>query len=290
MIWDGLWRGAQFADSACFVSSTVFSSQALADGRSRHRPAEEWCSWGDTSVATRTTSTGRFEPRARQRRLTVVGNATNGDGRLRSREVAVLYCAFVISARYGKWYYALAALPPVAAALTILFAPDPHGHWSEHLWGAYLNSAQLVLLVVLALLLGRRGSSVLLVAALAIIAIGIVYQVIGNYQVAESIWRTTGDPGFGDGYDQGHDRAGTGDLLVVIGGAAFAFIVGLSRRVPIKVAVLALVMVVIPPPFLWPAAGVLMVMLYGLASATGLDRRRVSTATTDNVGITEVPG
>lgn len=44
------------------------------------------------------------------------------------------------------------------------------------------------------------------------------------------------------------------------------------------VAGLALVMVVIPPPFLWPAAGVLMVMLYGLASATRHDPRPASAA------------
>jgi hypothetical protein len=139
--------------------------------------------------------------------------------------------------------------------------------------GAYLDGAQLALLLALTAMLAARhwrspgrSASALLLFSLGIIAVGIVNEVIGNYQVAESIWRTSGDPGFGDGYDQGHDRAATGDLLVVVGGAAFAFIVGIARRVPIPIAGLALVMVVIPPPFVWPAAGVLMLLLYGLTS------------------------
>jgi hypothetical protein len=191
-----------------------------------------------------------------------------------------------VGTRYSRWLYALFAVPPIVAILTIVLAPDPHGHWSEHLWGAYLDGAQLVLLVVLAAILGARKDqstghfvSGLLVMALLVIAVGIVYQVIGNYQVAESIWRTSGNPGRGEGYNQGHDRAGTGDLLVVVGGAAFAFVVGLARRVPLKVAGLALAMVVIPPPFIWPAAGVLMLLLYGMTSEAGLNPRDVNAAT-----------
>jgi hypothetical protein len=195
----------------------------------------------------------------------------------------------VASSRRGKWLYALAAFPPIVAILTILFAPDPRGHWSDHLVGAYLDGAQLLLLIGLATMLGWRTFSVLLAAALGIIAVGIVYELIGNYQVAESIWRTTGDPGFGDGYEQGHDRAETGDLLVVAGGAAFAFIAGLTRRVPLKVAGLALVMVVIPPPFVWPAAGVLMIMLYGLTSEAGLDQRPMALSRRTASRIPEVP-
>ena len=184
--------------------------------------------------------------------------------------------------RYGKRLYLLALVPPLVAILTIVFAPDPHGHWSEHLWGAYLDGAQLVLLVVLAAILAMRDSastgslvSVLLLLSFAVVAVGIVYEVLGNYQVAQSIWRTPANPGFGDGYNQGHERAETGDLLVIIGGAAFAFIAGLSRRVSFKIAVLALLMVIIPPPFVWPAAGVLMLMLYGLTADTRFDRRAI---------------
>ena len=170
------------------------------------------------------------------------------------------------SPRYGRWVYALVLIPPVAAVVTVLLAPDPHGHWSEHLWSAYFDIAQLGLLLVLAGLLGRRMLSVVLLVALAVVAFGIVFEIVGNFQVASSIWRTPGNPGFGTGYTQGHARAETGDLLVIVGGAGFAFIAGLTRRVPLKFAGLASVMVVIPPPWVWPAAGVLVLLLHGLRS------------------------
>jgi hypothetical protein len=179
----------------------------------------------------------------------------------------------------GKWPWGLAAIPPLMAVGTIVLAPDPHGHWTEHLWSVYLDGAQLLLLVVLAAVLGahtwrtaRRPAAVLLLLALGVIAVGIVYQIVGNYQVARSIWQTSGNPGFGDGYAEGHDRAETGDLLVIVGGVLFAFIVGLARRIPLAIAGLALVMVVIPPPWIWPAAGVLMLLLYRLTVETDQNR------------------
>lgn len=181
--------------------------------------------------------------------------------------------------RRGKWVYGLVAIPPIAAVLTVLVAPDPHGHWSEHLWSAYFDVAVVVLLIVLAGLLGWRTLSVLLLVSLGVIAVGIAFETIGNFQVAESIWGTRSDPGFGDGYAQGHDRAASGDLLVTVGGAAFAFIAGLTRRVPVKVAALALLMMIIPP-WIWPAAGVLMVLLYGLRSPAGFARRPIAISTT----------
>jgi hypothetical protein len=173
--------------------------------------------------------------------------------------------------------YGVVLVPPGAAVLTVLLAPDPHGHWSEHLWSAYFGIAQLGVLAILAFMLGWRTLSVLLWVSLAVIAVGIVYETIGNLQVADSIWGTRGNPGFGHGYTQGHERAETGDRLVLVGGAAFAFVAGLTRRVPLKVGGLALLMGIIPP-WLWPATGVLMLLLYGLTSEAGLDRRPVSVA------------
>ena len=117
----------------------------------------------------------------------------------------------------------------------------------------------------------------LLLVLVAVTGIGIVFEAIGNFQVADSIWGRRGNPGFGDGYAQGHERAETGDLLVAVGGAAFAFVAGVTGRVPLKVAGLALLMVIIPP-WLWPATGVLMLLLYGLRSEAAFDRRRIEEA------------
>jgi hypothetical protein len=122
-------------------------------------------------------------------------------------------------------------------------------------------------------MLGWRSLRVLLLIAFAVAAIGIVIQTIGDAQVAHSIWGTTGDPGYGPGYAQGHDRGSLGDLLVLGGGLAWAVIVGVTRRVPPWLAVVAAVLVLIPPPFFWPAMGILIVVLFSLTSPSGLDAR-----------------
>ena len=177
-------------------------------------------------------------------------------------------------ARYSKLVFLLAGIPPIVGILTAQLAPDPHGHWSEHLSGAGLKSAQLVLLLVLVTMLGWRKLSVLLLISFAVIECGIVFQVIGDYQVADSIWRTSGNPGFGEGYTEGHHKSGLGDLLVVGGGLAFAITAGIARLVPVQLAVVAAVMVIIPPPFLWPAVGALVLILYGLTSDSHLPPAR----------------
>ena len=69
------------------------------------------------------------------------------------------------------------------------------------------------------------------------------------------------------------DNAGLGDNFVVFSGFAWAVIAGVTRRVPVWLAFLAAVMVIIPPPFFWPAMGVLVVVLFGLTSRTGLDAK-----------------
>jgi hypothetical protein len=180
----------------------------------------------------------------------------------------------VLDGRYPRWLWTLVAIPPLVAILTSLLAPEPHGHWSEHLAAAGLKGAQLVLLLVLVTMLGWRTLGVLLLIAFAVVAVGMALQAIGDYQVVDSIWRTSGDPGSGTGYAEGHARSEFGDLLVIVGGLAFAVIAGVTLRVPVLLAVVAAVMVVIPPPFLWPAAGVLVLVLYGLTSASRFDRAR----------------
>ncbi|HUV18624.1 MAG TPA: hypothetical protein VMW33_09100, partial [Ilumatobacteraceae bacterium] len=146
--------------------------------------------------------------------------------------------------RHSRWLVALVAAPPVVGFLTTVLAPDPHGHWSEHLASAALKGVQLALLLVLVTILRWRNLSGWLLAAFAIIAVGIVLQAAGDYQVADSIWRTVGDPGFGPGYYKGHDRSALGDLLVLGGGLAFAIIAGATRRAPARAAVLAAILAV----------------------------------------------
>jgi len=180
--------------------------------------------------------------------------------------------------RYPRWLWTVFAFPPIIAILINLLAPEPHGHWTEHLTSVGFKSTQLVLLIVLLTMLGWQKLSIALWISVAVIVIGIVNQVIGDYQVADSIWRTTGDPGFGIGYEDGHSRSEFGDLLVIIGGFAFAIIAGMTRRVRVKFAVLAAVMVIIPPPYLWPAVGVLMLVVHSLTSPSELERSTPATA------------
>ena len=171
--------------------------------------------------------------------------------------------------RYSKWLCAAVALPAVAAILAGVLAPEPQGHWSEHVTGAAMKTAQLVVLVVLVTMIGWPKLRLVMLVAFAVIATGIVFQVLGDYQVAHSIWRTTGNPGFGRGYTDGHDRAGFGDLLVLAGGLGFASAAGFTRRVPPWLAAVGAVTMIIPPPFLWPAVGTLILVLYGLTSVLG---------------------
>jgi len=174
--------------------------------------------------------------------------------------------------RRSRWLYALAALPPIVGIVTALLALEPHGHWVEHLSSMGFKSTQLAVLLTLLALLGWRTLSAPLAVALAVIGAGIVLQVFGDAQVAGAIWRTTGDPGFGSGYAAGHDNSGLGDLIVVLGGFGFAIIAGLSRRVRAWQAICAAVLVIVPPPFLWPAAGVLLLLLHAVASGSGFAR------------------
>lgn len=174
--------------------------------------------------------------------------------------------------RYSRWLWLVFVIPPVSAIITNLLAPDPHGHWTEHLTSVGLKGMQLVLLIILLTMLGWQKLGIALWISIAVIAIGIVYQVIGDYQVADSIWRTTDDPGFGTGYISGHDTSAFGDLIVLVGGFAFVVIASVTRRVRAKFAVIAAVMLIIPPPFFWPAAGVLMLVVLGLTSGSRLRR------------------
>jgi len=61
-----------------------------------------------------------------------------------------------------------------------------------------------------------------------------------------------------------------GDLLVLAGGLAFAVAAALTRRVGPFVAGLAALAAVIPPPFFWPAFGVLIILFHMLVTSPKL--------------------
>ncbi|MDQ3292837.1 MAG: hypothetical protein M3527_00070 [Actinomycetota bacterium] len=116
-------------------------------------------------------------------------------------------------------------------------------------------------MVAVTAMLGMRRLPRSLVVGLLITCAGIALQALGDVRIVDAMWRTTGDPASAAS-SAGHDLAGLGDLVVLVGGFVFALVAGLTRRVRPAFAVLAAVMVIIPPPFLWPAAGVLLVLLH----------------------------
>ena len=90
--------------------------------------------------------------------------------------------------------FGLLLVAPVAAILTQGLAPTPHGHWSSHLGNAASSASQLAVLVAATLVLaagqrlGGRLPTLLFVAVLAVVAVGLIMQVVGNQRIAASIW------------------------------------------------------------------------------------------------------
>ena len=169
-----------------------------------------------------------------------------------------------VGARPRGWWrwspFGLLLVAPLAAILTQILAPTPHGHWSSHLGNVAISAAQLVVLVgAFALLATRRprGGRLLTVAAvalLAIVAVGLVVEMVGNQRVAASIWQTDyGDGQAGlvgpasPGFEAGHTLAGRGDWLVWLGGLVFTAMLGVLRRVPAGVAVAGFALALLPP-------------------------------------------
>jgi hypothetical protein len=180
--------------------------------------------------------------------------------------------------QWWRWStFGLLLVAPVAATITQGLAPTPHGHWSGHLGNVAISAGQLLALVGAATLvvarhgLGGRRLTVFALVVLAVVAAGLVIQVIGNQRVAASIWQTDyGDEDVGlvglayPGFESGHALAGTGDMLVWLGGLAFTATLGLLRRIPTGVAVAGFALSLLPP-WMLPGVGVLFVLAYLLA-------------------------
>jgi hypothetical protein len=169
---------------------------------------------------------------------------------------------------WRRWApFGLFLVAPVVGVLVDLLVSGPRGHWSGHVGSGAVAGGQL-LAVVTGAVLARRRLSVLLVVLLAVVAVGLVLEVVGNQRVAASIWRTSyGDeqaaaigPSF-EGFESGHALAGTGDMLVVLGGLAFAVALGAFRRVGPGVAVAGVVLSLFPP-WILPAAGTVLLLAF----------------------------
>jgi hypothetical protein len=159
----------------------------------------------------------------------------------------------------------------VAVGVVGALAPEPRGHWTGHLSAATIDIGMIVVVVVGAALawryLGGVVVKLLAGAALATVLVGLIIEAVGNLRVARSIWRTVwGDDEVGQfgpafsGFDSGHDLAASGDLVVVLGGVAFALVLGFSRRVGVLAAGAGVIFSFIPPPFIIPACGVVFVL------------------------------
>jgi hypothetical protein len=180
--------------------------------------------------------------------------------------------------RARRWIpFAVLLLVFIAAQIAVILggalAPGPRGHWTGHLTNTMIDAAMLVAVLPGVALawrrLGQRLAMLLAIVALALVTAGLVVEVVGNLRVAHSIWRTP----YGDqeleqigsrfnGYDSGHNLQGKGDLVVLVGGVAFAVVLGVSRRVGESAAVIGAVLSIIPPPFIIPACGVVFLLAW----------------------------
>jgi hypothetical protein len=161
----------------------------------------------------------------------------------------------------------------VVVSVVGAIAPEPHGHWTSHLTNATIDAGMLVVVLVGAALawarLGQGLIRLLAAAALAIVVIGLIVEIVGNLRVSHVIWQTP----YGDdsvdayasglpGYNSGHALQGNGDLLVLVGGIAFAMVLAGSRRVGPGALIAGVILSVIPPPFIIPALGVMVLLAW----------------------------
>jgi hypothetical protein len=169
---------------------------------------------------------------------------------------------------WGRWApFGLLAIAPAVAALADLLVPGPRGHWSGHLESEAVAAGQF-LAVVAGAVLARRRLNVVLVVVLAIVAVGLALEVVGNQRVAASIWQTPYSdeeaaaigPSL-EGFESGHTLAGNGDMMVVVGGLAFVVALGALRRVGPGVAVAGVVLS-LSPPWILPAVGTVLLLAF----------------------------
>jgi hypothetical protein len=156
----------------------------------------------------------------------------------------------------ARWIYALGVVPVLAAVATATLAPDPSGHWSDHLSGAAIDGTVAAVLVV-TLVVARRRIGWTIVLAVPVV-VGLAVAGWGDVTVARSIWRVPGtetrswaatDPA---AYDRGHELDESGGLIMLIGGVMLVGALALTRRIGARVVPVAIALALIPP---WIAGG-----------------------------------
>jgi hypothetical protein len=139
----------------------------------------------------------------------------------------------------------------MAMVVVIVTAPDPHGHWSDHLGGVAVDWSGAAVLVVGAGLARRRlGWTVLI---LPVVVVGLMIAGTGDRRVANSIWKVPGentssfqadDPA---DYVSGHDLDEQGGRVMQIAGLIFVLAVGVTGRVRGRAAMVGALFAIAPP-------------------------------------------
>lgn len=189
--------------------------------------------------------------------------------------------------QWHRWapFGLLAVAPAIGVLAGTLVPSGPRGHWSDHLASGVAAAGQLPAVVVGAVL-ARRRLNVLLVVLVAVVAVGLVLEAVGNQRVAASIWLTSYDDQEAavigptlEGFASGHTLAATGDWMVMLGGLAFALTLRGFGRVGDGVTVAGSVLSILPPPFILPAVGTVLLLAFLLRGPRQVVRVDASSVT-----------
>jgi hypothetical protein len=172
-----------------------------------------------------------------------------------------------------RWPYLLIVGAVMITDVATQLLPEPRGHWSGHAMSAFNQLTTGVALVIVCGLVRRFGVTLLLAGVLVV---GLAVAASGDWQVAESLWKTSyGDEQVSESvaldpaaFESGHDTSESGQAVVWVSGIAFVVLVGLSKKVPARTAVIGGVLAVLPP---WMFGGVGAVFV--VARAAVLQRR-----------------
>jgi hypothetical protein len=175
-------------------------------------------------------------------------------------------------AQWRRWapFGLLAVAPAVGIVADALVPSGPRGHWSDHLASGIAAAGQLPAVVVGAVL-ARRRLNVLLVVLVTVVAVGLLLEAVGNQRVAASLWLTSYDDQEANaigptlaGFASSHTLAATGDWMVMLGGLAFALTLRAFGRVGDGATVAGSVLSILPPPFILPAVGMVLLLAFVL--------------------------